>query len=110
MLILLYLFLLLLPQTGFAATNNQKPVIAVIEFSQEVSTYYHGCKGYHWHHQDQLKTVLEAELAKAGMKVVERRNIRKIYEDEHRMENLDPATKSQAKKFKAAKFTVSGGI
>lgn len=104
---LLFTFLTLLPISSYAAN---KKTIAVTEFRQEVDWIFSGCKGYWWHTQNQLKTVLEQELSKAGFRVVERQHIRKMHENEHKMENLDPKTKAKSKQFIAAKYSITGGI
>lgn len=106
-----YLLLcLLIPFIGFSAQSAEKPRITVTRFGQEVRYAIPGCRVWDYNDQFQMRTVLEGELSKRGLRVLERRAIREIYSDEFTQENLDHASVPQAKKFLAAQYTVTGAI
>lgn len=92
------------------AWSQESRAVSVTRFDQQAQHILDTCRGWDFTMQDQLRTVLERELSTQGLQVVERRDIRQIYDNEFEMPNLDKKTKAKEKKFIAAKYTVSGGI
>lgn len=85
--------------------------ITVTRFDQETGHLrLSDCRTWDYSQQDQLRTVLEGELSDQGLKVLERRSIRVLYEDEHQMENLNDSTKPRKKRFLSAQYAVVGSI
>jgi curli biogenesis system outer membrane secretion channel CsgG len=82
----------------------------VTRFDQEVAHILNGCTRWHYSFQDQLQTELERELSLRGLKVLERRQIRKILSDEHELPNFDTGSAPKSGKFLAAQFTITGAI
>jgi curli biogenesis system outer membrane secretion channel CsgG len=84
--------------------------VSVTRFKQEVEHIFDSCSGWSFTEQDQLRTELERELSKNGLKVLERKDIRTIYSDEFEMPNLNQKTVAKRGQFIAAKYTITGGI
>ncbi|OFZ52919.1 MAG: hypothetical protein A2428_07305 [Bdellovibrionales bacterium RIFOXYC1_FULL_54_43] len=103
--ILFLVWVLSASASAFAA-----PRVSVLRFNQEVDHVLENCRGWIFSNQNQLHTVLESELTKRGLKVLERRGIRQVYSDEFMMENLSQASRPQKHKFLSAQYVVTGGI
>jgi curli biogenesis system outer membrane secretion channel CsgG len=102
---------LALSSVAKAASDVDSPKrISVTRFSQEVSHILEHCHGWEFTDQNQLQTELESELSSRGLKVLERRDIRKIYGDEYELPNLDRSSSPKRGKFLSAQYTVTGGI
>lgn len=84
--------------------------ISVTEFNQKVDHIAYNCRSWEFTQQGQLRTLLESELTGKGMTIVEREKIREIYDNEFEMKNLDPSTVQKRNQFKAAEYTITGGI
>jgi curli biogenesis system outer membrane secretion channel CsgG len=84
--------------------------VSVTRFQQEVNHVYDTCHGWSFSQEDQLRTELERELSKNGLKVLERKDIRNIYSNEFDLPNLNQKTVAKKKQFIAAKYTITGGI
>src|SRR6185437_6441422 len=94
--------------TSAFAQNSR--AVSVVRFDEQAQHILDSCKGFNFTIQDQLRTVLERDLGERGVQVVERRDIRKIYDNEYEMPNLNQETQAKRMKFIAAKYTISGGI
>jgi curli biogenesis system outer membrane secretion channel CsgG len=84
--------------------------VSVTRFQQEVGHIYEHCQSWHFTEQNQLRTELERQLSLNGLKVLERRDIRTIYENEYELQNLNQKTVNKRNQFITAKYTVTGGI
>jgi curli biogenesis system outer membrane secretion channel CsgG len=84
--------------------------VSVTRFQQEVDHLLDHCSGWTFTQQDQLRTELERELSRNGLKVLERKSIRDIYDHEYELPNLNQKTVAKRNKFIAAKYTITGGI
>ena len=96
-------------QTESIHAENKIP-ISVTRFVQESEKITDGCKDFYWGDQGQLRTMLERALSIQGLRVLERRDIRKIYEDEFELVNLNKKTQPKRKGFVSAKYSITGGI
>lgn len=94
--------------SGFAQPSTVP--VSVTRFQQEVNHIYDTCHGWDFTEQDQLRTELERELSKNGLKVLERKDIRTIYSSEFDLPNLNQKTVAKKNQFIAAKYTITGGI
>lgn len=84
--------------------------VSVLRFKQEADHVFDHCRGWDYGRQDQLQTELERELSLAGLKVLERRDIRRMFEDEHGLPNLDRRNVPKGGKFLSAEYAITGGV
>jgi curli biogenesis system outer membrane secretion channel CsgG len=86
------------------------PKISVTSFSQEVNHVSSGCRSWDFTEQDQLRTELEGDLTQQGVTVLNRREIRNIYQNEFELPNMDRRRQPKRGRFLSAEFTITGGI
>ena len=93
-----------------AAEPARATRISVTRFNQQVDHITESCHGWEFNGQNQLKTELESELSNRGLDVLERENIRQIYNDEYELPNMKESSVPKRKQFLSAQYTITGGI
>jgi curli biogenesis system outer membrane secretion channel CsgG len=84
--------------------------VSVLRFDPEVDHVYEGCRGWVYDRQDQLRTQMEAELSRQGLRVLERRAIRQIHQDEFELPNINKKSVARRNGFLAAQYSVTGAV
>jgi curli biogenesis system outer membrane secretion channel CsgG len=100
----------LLSTPSRAAEPTHTTRISVTRFNQQVDHITDNCRKWDFSEQNQLKTEMETELSNRGLDVLERTNIRKIYNDEYELPNMDQSSTPKRGKFLSAQYTVTGGV